>query len=62
MTWFVDAFSVMGRVAKTTLNVATSIVKPVLNAIIAVTPGIASAARTLAIYAGHREVPSLWPA
>ena len=49
MTWFVDAFSVVGRAARKSLNVATAIVKPVLNAIISVTPGIASAARALSV-------------
>lgn len=49
MTWFMDAFSVMGRVAKAGFNIAKNVVKPVLNAIIAVTPGIASAAQTLSV-------------
>lgn len=49
MTWFLNAFSVITRGASVGLRVATTIIKPVLNAIIAVAPGIASAARTLSI-------------
>src|SRR4051812_14013860 len=49
MTWFMNAFSVVSRGAGAGLRFASAIVKPVLSAIIAVAPGIASAARTLSV-------------
>src|SRR5215217_8778105 len=49
MTWFTNAFSVISKGAGAGLRFASTYVKPVLGAIIAVAPSIASAARTLAV-------------
>ena len=49
MTWFTNAFSVISKGAGAGLRFVSTYVKPVLGAIIAVAPSIASAARTLSV-------------